>query len=189
MAHGSPRGVVPRTVQARRAARRSPNTSRTTPTSACDIQELFPALVEIEQLKFADASDSIFLGSEGPKLSWLGDYQNLGIVGEGGMGIVYEAFGSRVAVEIMHQRFRKDASYLRRFDVEAARPRASTAPTSSVCSIMARPTASFTSLERTRFAGGSRNTKSWCLGWYNGSHHEGLHDFQLQPGFARRKNR
>ncbi len=116
------------------------------PEHATDIQELFPTLVEIEQLKSADATDSIFLGSEGPKPSWLGDYQIAGIVGEGGMGIVYEALRSRVAVKIMHQRFRKDASYLRKFDVEAARPRASTAPTSSVCSIMARPTASFTSL-------------------------------------------
>ena len=93
------------------------------PDHASDIQELFPALVEVEQLKSAGASDSIFRGGKRPPLSRLGDYQILGIVGEGGMGIVYEAIReslrSRVALKIMHPRFRENAGYLRRFHVEA----------------------------------------------------------------------
>ena len=56
-------------------------------------------------------------------LSRLGDYQILGVVGEGGMGIVYEAvresLRSRVALKIMHPRFRANARYVRRFHIEA----------------------------------------------------------------------
>ena len=37
------------------------------PDHASDIQELFPALVEIEQLKSADATDSIFLRQRRPQ--------------------------------------------------------------------------------------------------------------------------
>ncbi len=92
------------------------------PELATDIEELFPALVEVEQLKSEGATDS-FVATKRPVLSKLGDYQILGVVGEGGMGIVYDALRtslrSRVALKIMHPRFRENARYLRRFHVEA----------------------------------------------------------------------
>jgi serine/threonine protein kinase/WD40 repeat protein len=53
----------------------------------------------------------------------LGDYRILRRVGQGGMGVVYEArrelLQSRVALKVMHLRFRDDDAYLRRFRTEA----------------------------------------------------------------------
>src|SRR4029077_1364851 len=53
----------------------------------------------------------------------LGDYQILRIVGSGGMGVVHEAehesLKSRVALKVMHPRFRTNPTYLRRFHTEA----------------------------------------------------------------------
>jgi eukaryotic-like serine/threonine-protein kinase len=93
------------------------------PDHASDIRELFPALVEVEQLKSSGAKDSTGHGGKRLPVSKLGDYQIFGIVGEGGMGIVYEAIReslrSRVALKIMHPRFRDNPGYLRRFHVEA----------------------------------------------------------------------
>ena len=93
------------------------------PDHASDIRDLFPALVEVEQLKSAGGADSACQGGKRLPVSKLGDYQIFGIVGEGGMGIVYEAIReslrSRVALKIMHPRFRENPGYLRRFHVEA----------------------------------------------------------------------
>lgn len=93
------------------------------PDHADDIRDLFPALVEVEQLKSGGATDSLVRSATMPTISRLGDYQILGIVGEGGMGIVYEAIReslkSRVALKIMHPRYRDHPGYLRRFHVEA----------------------------------------------------------------------
>ena len=53
----------------------------------------------------------------------LGDYQILRVIGTGGMGVVYEAehesLKNRVALKVMHPRFRTDPTYLRRFHTEA----------------------------------------------------------------------
>ena len=53
----------------------------------------------------------------------LGDYRILRVIGAGGMGVVYEAehesLKSRVALKVMHPRFRTDSAYLRRFHTEA----------------------------------------------------------------------
>jgi eukaryotic-like serine/threonine-protein kinase len=104
------------------------------PERADDTRDLFPALVELEQLKpgiqaitctpehpaaaIDQASSSI---PSDPKQ--LGDYQILRVIGEGGMGIVYEAehesLKNRVALKVMHPRFRTDPTYLRRFNTEA----------------------------------------------------------------------
>ena len=131
------------------------------PALAGEIRELFPALVEIEQLGSvgggagagsAQAGDPSAGGarrpapeqgspaqpmrtiprpgrrrpaatSTGPWPARLGDYRILGCIGEGGMGVVYEAvresLKSRVALKVMHPRFRASAGYLRRFHNEA----------------------------------------------------------------------
>ncbi len=121
------------------------------PALADEIRELFPALVEIEQLNsfggaarpiapdaprpvqceagataaYANAGEPAAAASDGAG-SWperLGDYRILRCIGEGGMGAVYEAeresLRSRVALKVMHPRFRSNADYLRRFHNEA----------------------------------------------------------------------
>src|SRR5208337_1336945 len=61
--------------------------------------------------------------STGPWSERLGDYRILGCIGMGGMGVVYEAvresLKSRVALKVMHPRFRASGDYLRRFHNEA----------------------------------------------------------------------
>ena len=53
----------------------------------------------------------------------LGDYLIIRRIGGGGMGVVYEAehesLKSRVALKVVHPRFRADPKYLRRFHAEA----------------------------------------------------------------------
>jgi serine/threonine protein kinase/WD40 repeat protein len=53
----------------------------------------------------------------------LGDYRILRSIGEGGMGVVYEAIReslhNRVALKVIHPRYRASAGYLRRFQTEA----------------------------------------------------------------------
>jgi eukaryotic-like serine/threonine-protein kinase len=104
------------------------------PERADDIRELFPALVEMEQLKpgvqvmtsTPEQPEAEIGPAAGPLPShpeWLGDYQILRVMGVGGMGIVYEAdheaLKNRVALKVMHSRFRTDPTYLRRFHTEA----------------------------------------------------------------------
>jgi serine/threonine protein kinase len=90
------------------------------PELADQLQEIIPALVELEQL---GGSTGSFSGnrSEGsgsgngnhPKS--LGDYQILRVIGIGGMGCVYEAerasLKSRVALKVMHPRYRNDKKF------------------------------------------------------------------------------
>jgi eukaryotic-like serine/threonine-protein kinase len=126
------------------------------PALADEIRELFPALVEIEQLgsvggaaapagasgprpgdphpaQGAPSATAAYDPAAGPAATvgdsagpWparMGDYRILGCIGEGGMGVVYEAvresLRSRVALKVMHPRFRASADYLRRFHNEA----------------------------------------------------------------------
>lgn len=93
------------------------------PELADDIRDLFPGLVELERVK-ASACGPLDQGASlGPPLTRLGDYLIVGIIGQGAMGIVYEAvresLRSRVALKIMHPRYRDHDRYLRRFHVEA----------------------------------------------------------------------
>ncbi len=102
------------------------------PELAGQIRELIPALVELEQhveqsdefkpapaplRKLSDSSE------EGPLPKRLGDYLIIRRIGSGGMGVVYEAehesLKSRVALKVVHPRFRADPKYLRRFHAEA----------------------------------------------------------------------
>jgi hypothetical protein len=104
------------------------------PERADDIRDLFPALVEMEQLKpevpLATGAPEHPAAEIGPASrplpshpERLGDYQIVRVVGVGGMGIVYEAerasLKNRVALKVMHPRFRTDPTYLRRFHTEA----------------------------------------------------------------------
>src|SRR5262249_41477264 len=56
-------------------------------------------------------------------LQRLGGYRIEHELGRGGMGVVYEAehesLKNRVALKVMHARFRADQTYLRRFRIEA----------------------------------------------------------------------
>jgi serine/threonine protein kinase/WD40 repeat protein len=103
------------------------------PEQAAQILELFPALAAVERLKPAPedrASQSDRTGACSPTAVGepgtrrrLGDYAILRELGRGGMGIVYEAeresLQSRVALKVMHPRFRADPTLLRRFRTEA----------------------------------------------------------------------
>ncbi len=98
------------------------------PDLAEQLEEIIPALVELEQHGVATGSLSGSRADAGGSTGGdhpesLGDYTILRRVGGGGMGEVYEAehqsLKSRVALKVMHPRFRANDKYLRRFHVEA----------------------------------------------------------------------
>jgi eukaryotic-like serine/threonine-protein kinase len=102
------------------------------PEHAERILDLFPALEMIEGLKPAldelmglpgDAAPVGQPAASDSRLQRLGDYTLVREIGRGGMGIVYEAehesLKSRVALKVMHPRFRTDRAYVRRFRTEA----------------------------------------------------------------------
>ncbi len=102
------------------------------PELASQIRELIPALVELEQhgersrdLKPSATGRASFTDSheEGAWPEQLGDYLIIRRIGGGGMGVVYEAehesLKSRVALKVVHPRYRDDPKYLRRFHAEA----------------------------------------------------------------------
>jgi serine/threonine protein kinase/WD40 repeat protein/Tfp pilus assembly protein PilF len=97
------------------------------PDLAADIRDLFPALVQIEQLKPpADATgrfELAALAGNGLRLERLGDYRILREVGRGGMGVVYEAeqesLGRHVALKVLPASALLNPTYLERFRREA----------------------------------------------------------------------
>ena len=98
------------------------------PDLAEELQEIIPALVNLEQLgnPFGSTLGSPPLTSRSLETALpdrLGDYRILRRIGGGGMGVVYEAehesLKSHVALKMMHPRFRTDEKYLRRFHIEA----------------------------------------------------------------------
>ena len=94
------------------------------PALAEDIRELFPAMVEIEQVK-EDHQNAAGQAEApaAPALRQLGDYRILRQVGKGGMGIVYEAeqvsLGRHVALKVLPKNMLLDAQAKRRFEREA----------------------------------------------------------------------
>jgi serine/threonine-protein kinase len=103
------------------------------PEHAARILELFPALELIERLKPAPGDAAGLSGKTGlgvgpgtdpgDRPRRLGDYTILREIGRGGMGVVYEAehdsLKSRVALKLIHDRFRSNTAALRRFRREA----------------------------------------------------------------------
>jgi serine/threonine protein kinase/tetratricopeptide (TPR) repeat protein len=91
------------------------------PELAESIRDLFPAMLAMERLG-VEAGAAAPPGASG-RPAVLGDYRILRLIGEGGMGVVYEAVRtsllSHVALKVMHPRFRNDPTYLRRFHNEA----------------------------------------------------------------------
>src|SRR4051794_34694604 len=60
------------------------------PDLADDLRELFPAVVEIQQAE-GDRREAETPEAEAPHLRQLGDFRILREIGQGGMGVVYEA--------------------------------------------------------------------------------------------------
>jgi serine/threonine protein kinase len=98
------------------------------PELADDIRELFPALALVENFKperpELDGSATGPAAPDGRQIpERLGEYRILRYIGEGGMGVVYEAvhesLSSPVALKVMHAQYRKSENYLRRFRREA----------------------------------------------------------------------
>src|SRR5262249_20975188 len=94
------------------------------PELADDIRELFPALVEVEQVKedHQQAAEQE-AAPPAPALQQLGDFRILREVGKGGMGIVYEAeqvsLGRHVALKVLPRNLLLDARARQRFEREA----------------------------------------------------------------------
>src|SRR5437763_8863296 len=94
------------------------------PELADDIRQLFPAMVEIEQVK-ADrcATEAPDPACALPPMRQLGDFRIIREIGRGGMGVVYEAeqvsLGRHVALKMLPQHALQDARQKRRFEREA----------------------------------------------------------------------
>ena len=91
---------------------------------ADEIRDLFPMIVDIEQLKEphdGPANGPAMLDQQ--RIERLGDFNVLREIGRGGMGIVYEAeqesLKRRVALKVLGQNISGSAKQLQRFQREA----------------------------------------------------------------------
>src|ERR1700758_4566459 len=88
------------------------------PELADEIRELFPAMVEIEQVK-EDRQEAPEPPPAAPPFQQLGDFRILREVGKGGMGVVYEAeqvsLGPRVPLNVLPPQALANPPYLSPF--------------------------------------------------------------------------
>src|SRR5579871_4446070 len=98
------------------------------PDLESEVRDLFPALVQIEKLKPAagdltGAFDSAGVSPDEPLPERFGEYRILRQVGQGGMGVVYEAeqesLGRHVALKVLPRQALLKATHLERFQREA----------------------------------------------------------------------
>jgi WD40 repeat protein/serine/threonine protein kinase len=93
------------------------------PLLADEIRELFPALVEMEQVEAEKREGEARSASAAPPLQHIGDYRIIREIGRGGMGIVYEAeqlsLGRHVALKVLPAHNLLDPRQLGRFQREA----------------------------------------------------------------------
>jgi WD40 repeat protein/serine/threonine protein kinase len=93
------------------------------PELADDIREMFPAMVEMEQVREDHDEGAAQVAEPAPTLQQLGDFRIIREVGKGGMGIVYEAeqvsLGRHVALKVLPSNLLPDARAKRRFEREA----------------------------------------------------------------------
>jgi WD40 repeat protein/serine/threonine protein kinase/tetratricopeptide (TPR) repeat protein len=98
------------------------------PELAEEIREVFPAMAMMENIAIGDeslAGDLADTGTDAAPLALqqLGDYRIIRQVGQGGMGVVYEAeqvsLGRHVALKVLPQKLLLDAKQKRRFEREA----------------------------------------------------------------------
>ena len=86
------------------------------PELAGEISELFPTVLELEELQSAGNPT---IANEAPLPDEVGDYRILGEIGRGGMGVVYEAehigLGRRVALKVLPERLSANPTALIRF--------------------------------------------------------------------------
>jgi serine/threonine protein kinase/WD40 repeat protein/tetratricopeptide (TPR) repeat protein len=94
------------------------------PEFADEIRELFPVLVEMEDVRSLDDSAASQTDTvKTPDLKQLGDYRIIREIGRGGMGIVYEAeqvsLGRHVALKVLPSELLKHPKQRSRFEREA----------------------------------------------------------------------
>ena len=112
----------------RSAQRRTPPLEEYTdryPDLAVEILALFPALIKVEQADEAHIDHEKEVTAPGSKTSpeQIGDFRIVGVIGRGGMGVVYEAeqvsLGRRVALKVLPRHASGDRTVLERFRREA----------------------------------------------------------------------
>jgi serine/threonine protein kinase len=96
------------------------------PELAAEIREVFPAVALMENIALvqeAEESPAAAAAPEAAPLQQLGDYRLIRAIGQGGMGIVYEAeqvsLGRHVALKLLPRKLLADVKHRRRFEREA----------------------------------------------------------------------
>jgi hypothetical protein len=98
---------------------------RQCPELADQIEELFPALVMMEQVEsdLRKANKPAAIAEPVSSITQLGDFRIIREVGRGGMGVVYEAeqvsLGRRVALKLLPKQLLADSKHRKRFEREA----------------------------------------------------------------------